>query len=69
VTGVKGDFMRGDLVEIATPDDSRVARGLACYPADDILRICGLKSEEIKRVLGYTFGDEVVHRDDMVVKR
>jgi hypothetical protein len=29
--------------------------------------LCGKQSTEIETVLGFTFGDEIIHRDHMVL--
>jgi glutamate 5-kinase len=44
-----------------------VARGLAAYGAAEVERIKGLPTRRIAQVLGYSNGDEVIHRDDLVV--
>ena len=31
------------------------------------LRYAGKKSEEIETLLGYTFGDEIIHRNNLVI--
>ncbi|MFH1085126.1 MAG: glutamate 5-kinase [Chloroflexota bacterium] len=67
IVGVAGGFKRGDLVEIKAPDGSVVGRGLSRYGAEDVSRITGQRSDRIRVVLGYTFGEEVIHRDDMVI--
>ena len=43
------------------------ARGLAAYAAEDVARIQGLATRQIAQVLGYSNGDEVIHRDDLVL--
>ena len=68
IAGIRGSFERGDLVEITTLDGRLLGRGLACYPAMEVLRLCGHRSDEIRQILGYSVGDEVVHRDDMVIQ-
>ena len=40
---------------------------LVAYGADEIRRIAGLPTHEIPQVLGYSNGDEVIHRDDLVL--
>ena len=67
VREVLGSFLSGDPVEIATLDGQAFARGLAVYSADEVRRICGLRSAEIESRLGYRLLDCVVHRDDLVV--
>jgi glutamate 5-kinase len=67
VREVRGSFLSGDPVEIATLDGRAFARGLAVYSAEEVRRISGLRSAEIESKLGYRLLDCVVHRDDLVV--
>jgi glutamate 5-kinase len=67
IKGVKGDFSRGDCVELINMEGGSIAKGVANYSAADILKIKGLKSMEIEKKLGYAYAEEVVHRDNMVV--
>lgn len=68
VTAVYGNFERGDVVVVRSADGREVARGLSAYAADDARKIAGRKSAEIEEVLGYRGRDELVHRDDLVVR-
>jgi glutamate 5-kinase len=54
-------------VSLEGPDGVEFARGLASYSAEEVGRIKGLPAKEIAKALGYTRGDEVVHRDRMVL--
>lgn len=70
VTTAEGDFRRGDMVELVLRDDAgerRIARGVSQYSAVDIRRIARCHSREIEGILGYTYGENVVHRDDLVL--
>jgi glutamate 5-kinase len=67
ITAVSGKFGIGDPVVCRDPRGDEVARGLAAYSAGDVSRIMGLPTREIDQVLGYSNGDEVIHRDDLVV--
>lgn len=67
VVAAEGGFLRGDPVEVIGPDRSAVARGLVAYAAADLARIAGRPSREIDAVLGYSFGEAVIHRDDLVL--
>lgn len=70
VTTAEGDFRRGDMVELVLRDeagDRRIARGVSQYSAVDIRRIARRHSREIEAILGYTYGENVVHRDDLVL--
>lgn len=66
VTGAEGDFRRGDMVEIRAGEHC-LARGVSQYSALDIRRICRHHSREIEAILGYNYGGNVVHRDDLVL--
>lgn len=66
VVAARGEFHRGDLVEIAGTDGRVVARGISQYGAGEVGRLAGRHSRDIGHVLGYSYGAEVVHRDDMV---
>lgn len=67
VSNVSGDFIRGDVVHIADLDGKRIACGLAHYSSGDIVKIKGHSSADIQSILGYDYGQEIVHRDNMVV--
>jgi glutamate 5-kinase len=70
VLGAEGEFRRGDMVEVRLFDvqgQQKVARGVSQYSAVDIRRISQHHTREIESILGYNYGDNVVHRDDMVV--
>jgi glutamate 5-kinase len=70
VLGAEGDFRRGDMVEVllrATDGERRVARGISQYSALDVRRIARRHSREIESILGYSYGGNVIHRDDLVV--
>ena len=66
---VEGDFKLGDSVCCVDDRDREVARGLATYSSEDIQRLAGQPTKEIARVLGYTNGDEIIHRDNLVLIR
>jgi glutamate 5-kinase len=67
ITRVIGEFERGDTVRILAPDGRALAVGLTNYASGDLVRLCGCQSAEIEPQLGYTFGDEVIHRNNMVL--
>lgn len=62
-----GDFGRGDTVYIADGSGNRIACGIANYGAEDIRRIRGLRSTKIEETLGHHYGEEVVHRNNLVL--
>src|SRR5690606_41087892 len=70
VRTAEGEFRRGDLVEVLLRDEHgtrRIARGVSQYAAGDIRRIAGRHTNDIQSVLGYNYGGNIVHRDDMVL--
>jgi glutamate 5-kinase len=67
VKEVRGHFNRGDVVIIASPDGERVACGVVNYDDADVRSVQGVRSNQILEKLGHQFGDEVVHRNNMVV--
>ena len=54
-------------VRVAAEDGTEIARGIVNYGSRDLARIVKRRSDEIDGVLGYHFGDEVIHRNDMVL--
>jgi len=64
---VEGPFERGDAIAICDSEGQRIACGIASYGSSDIETIQGLRSERIEKVLGYQYGAEVVHRDNLVL--
>jgi glutamate 5-kinase len=70
VVTAQGQFNRGDMVEIHLGEDAggrHIARGVTQYAAVDIRRIARRHTRDIEAVLGYSYGENVVHRDDLVV--
>jgi glutamate 5-kinase len=67
VVGTAGDFQRGDVVAIVDAQGQQVACGIANYSAQEVEAIKGLRSDRIAELLGYTYGQEVVHRDNLVL--
>jgi glutamate 5-kinase len=67
ITGLDGEFTAGDVVTIACAGGPAFARGLVNYPAAELSRIAGLRTERIAAVLGYCPYDEVIHRDTLAV--
>jgi glutamate 5-kinase len=67
ITGVEGNFERGDLIDIYDPTGNRLGSGITNYDSDDITAIKGMHSKKIATQLGYDYGSEVVHRNNLVV--
>jgi len=67
MTRVVGRFARGETVAIRTPDGEELGHGMSNYHHNDLRQICGVKSGRINDILGYTYGDYVIHRNNMVI--
>ncbi|HEY6873402.1 MAG TPA: glutamate 5-kinase [Geobacteraceae bacterium] len=67
VVSVEGEFDRGDCVKVCGPDGAEFARGIVAYSHKEIASVMGRRSSEIEAVLGYKYGDEVIHRDNLVL--
>jgi glutamate 5-kinase len=67
IVGVEGSFGIGDPVSCVDERDREFARGLAAYASADVNRIMGSPTRSITQLLGYSNGDEVIHRDDLVL--
>ncbi len=67
IIGVEGKFKRGDVVDIYDSNNSNIGCGISNYDAKDIATIQGAHSEAISNLLGYEYGDEIIHRNNMVL--
>ncbi|MCC7209676.1 MAG: glutamate 5-kinase [Anaerolineae bacterium] len=67
VTALTGKFERGAVVRVHAPDGKPIAVGMTNYGSAEVRQLLGVRSSRIASVLGYTFGDEVIHRDNLVV--
>ncbi|WPH13119.1 glutamate 5-kinase [Variovorax paradoxus] len=69
MTGVSGEFSRGDVIAVRDADGVELARGLANYSSIEARLLCRKPSSEFERLLGYVAEPEMVHRDNMVLMR
>ena len=67
VVRVVGSFGKGDVVALCDVDGAEFARGLTNYASATADRLRGLRSEQIREVLGELPYEEVIHRDNLVV--
>lgn len=67
VRDVRGEFQRGDVIAVTEPGGQRIAVGITNYDAADLRSIKGAKSADIEGLLGHSFGEEAIHRNNMVV--
>jgi glutamate 5-kinase len=67
VAAVEGRFDRGESVEVRDVAGAKVAVGISNYASDEVERIRGLRSDRIAETLGYVYGEEVIHRDNLAL--
>ena len=67
LTSVAGVFDRGDTVRLVLQDGNEIARGIVNYDSRDLVQIVRCSSDEIESILGYHFGDEVIHHNNLVM--
>jgi glutamate 5-kinase len=67
IAEVGGSFQRGDLVDVYDADNNRLGSGITNYGAEDIEKIKGVHSRRIAQILGYDYGAEIIHRNNMVI--
>jgi len=65
---VQGTFSPGDAVNCVDCNGRVIAVGLINYSSGDVDRIKGRKTSEIAQILGFKDDDEVMHRDNLVLK-
>jgi glutamate 5-kinase len=65
VVDVNGNFDVGDAIDVICGDE-QIGKGISNYSADELLRVRGLKSAEVREVLPLA-SDEAVHRDYFVL--
>jgi len=70
VTALTGEFQRGDTVRILDASGQEIGRGVTNFGHRELARIQGLRSADVRRILGEdACFDEVVHRDYLVLTR
>ena len=67
VVNVDGVFERGDNISVIDPDGEIVAWGIANYRSVEIERIMGSRSNKIESILGYDYGPDIIHRNNMAL--
>jgi glutamate 5-kinase len=67
LVAVEGEFGEGDSVRCVNLQGEPVAVGLTNFNSTNLLKIKGMRTSEISKILGYKANDEVMHRDNMVV--
>ncbi len=67
VVGVDGAFVRGDVVRLLDPTGREIAKGLTSHDAAVARQMLGRRSRDLPALLGESFREELVHRDNLVL--
>ncbi len=67
ITDVSGRFERGQVVTVRDGAGRDIARGLTNYPATDVRKIMGKRSNQFEKLLGRPGFAAVIHRDNLVL--
>lgn len=67
IVEVRGKFKTGDPVHCLDRQERPIAAGLVSYSSEDLAKIQGVRTSEIEKVLGFIDGEEVIHRDNLVM--
>ena len=62
-----GEFARGDTIRIMDVNQHEVGVGVTNYSAENLRVLNGCQASQIETILGYTYGDEVIHHDFMIL--
>ena len=67
IMDVEGSFQAGQIISIEDEQGHNVGRGISRFSSRDVLKISGLRSDQISNVLGKDARGEVIHRDNLVI--
>ena len=67
ITQVEGNFRRSATIAIRNTSGDIIAHGLSAYTSEELEQIKGKKSQEISDILGYSYGDAAIHRNNLVI--
>jgi glutamate 5-kinase len=67
IVDLEGKFQRGDVVNIFDEEGKNIGCGISNYSANEIVTIKGTHSNLVSRKLGYEYGSEIIHRNNMAI--
>jgi len=67
VIDIEGRFHLGDAVEIISKSGDLIGKGIVNYNFSELQTIKGKKTAQIKDILGSSYFDEVINRDDLII--
>jgi glutamate 5-kinase len=65
ITKTSQTYERGATVEVVDPHEETIAVGITNYGSQEIAQLIGKQSTCIEDILGYSYGPEMIHRDNM----
>ena len=68
IKSLTGKFARGEVVACLDESGAEIARGLVNFDSLEIDKIKGQSSENIEALLGYAGEEEIIHRDNLILK-
>ncbi|MBN1636341.1 MAG: glutamate 5-kinase [Deltaproteobacteria bacterium] len=69
VVDVEGNFKAGDPITIGDSQGRDIAVGLSNYSSDEVYQIKGANTKDLCAILSKECDEEVVHRNNMIVKK
>ncbi len=69
VSGIEGQFDKGDAVRVLGSQNEEIGRGITAYSHAEAEKIKGHGSSRIEELLGYAGRAEIIHRDDLVITK
>ena len=69
ILDVNGKFEEGDIVKCVDKKGKVIGKGITYYSSDDIKKIMQQDSSNIKDIIGYKYADEVIHRNNLVIRK
>ena len=64
---VKGNFEFGNALTLLNEEGEEIGRGLVNYNSRDLEQIKGMKTSAVRSLMGESYYEEVIHRDDLVI--
>ncbi|MBL4575570.1 MAG: glutamate 5-kinase [Opitutaceae bacterium] len=64
---IEGTFSSGDVIDLISPEEKTFARGQVQFSSEEINRISGKKTDEIKQLFPEKTRWEIIHRNSLVI--
>ena len=64
---VEGNFEFGNALTLVDAEGKEIGRGLVNYNSRDLEKIKGMKTSAVRSLMGKSYYEEVIHRDDLVI--